>query len=117
MSVGWFWVAVGVIIAAVGWAGGEGRLRRRGWPGSRTRSSMRSVSTWDAAQRAGGHWLVGGGALVATTGLLLIVFRPDEDVTAVVSIVLVVPLLICLVTGGVQGLQAARKVSAGGTGA
>lgn len=117
MGLGWFWLVTGAVIAAIGWAGGEGKLRRQGWAGIRTRSTMRSDSTWEAAQRAGGHWIVGGGALVATTGLLLLVFRPDDDTTAVVSVVLVVPLLICLITGAVQGVQAARKVAAGGAGA
>jgi hypothetical protein len=110
-ALGWVWLVTGVSLMLVGWAAGAGRLSRRGLARLRTRSSLRSSVTWDAAQRAGGHWFVGGGALVAMTGALMLLFRPDDATAEVMSIVLLPALLICLVTGAVLGSQAARKVT------
>jgi hypothetical protein len=111
-ALGWMWLVAGVSLALIGWAAGAGRLSRRGLVRLRTRSSMRSSVTWDAAQRAGGHWFVGGGALVAMTGALMLMFTPDDDTAAVMSIVLMPALMICLITGAVLGIQAARKAAA-----
>jgi hypothetical protein len=87
--LGWTWLVFGALVALVGWAGGSGRLTKQSWPGS--------------------QWIVGGGALVATTGLLMLVFTPDDDTAAVMSIVLVPTLAICLITAAVLAAQKAQK--------
>jgi hypothetical protein len=110
LQLGILWLVAGIVIGVVGWAGATGRLPRQHWAGIRLPSTVRSDEAWEAAHDAGGPIMESGGALVATVGLLLIVFRPNDDNTTLVSMFLAAGLLVAVVAGGVVGVRAARRV-------
>lgn len=109
--LGALWLVAGAIVAAVGWLGMNGRLRRNHWAGIRLPSTMASDDAWAAAHDEGGRWLAGGGGLVAVTGLLMMVFRPDDTTSESIAIVLALFMLVMVLGAGAVGSRAARKVT------
>jgi uncharacterized membrane protein len=112
MWPGVLWTVVGVLLALVGWFASRGRLPRGHWAGLRSSSTMASEESWDAGNRGCGPWLLGGGALTALVGVLILLANPDADTVAVISIVLVFSLLVAIVGGVAIGISAARAVRA-----
>lgn len=108
--VGIAWLVVGVAVGVLGWAWSSERLRPRHWAGLRLASTQRSDHAWYAAHAAGGPILQGGGALVATAGFLLVLFRPVEQSVLLVSMFLAVGLLGGLIGAVVVAVRAARDV-------
>jgi uncharacterized membrane protein len=110
LGLGLLWLVAGIVIGLIGWLGEHGRLPRQHWAGIRLASTMRSDATWQAAHRAGGPIMLGAGVLVASMGLLLMVFRPADESVTVVSLFLAVGLLGAVLVAGVLGSRAARAV-------
>jgi uncharacterized membrane protein len=108
--LGLLWLVAGSVMAAVGWLGSNGKLRRNHWAGIRLPSTMASDDAWTAAHDEGGRWLAGGGGLVAVIGLLLIAFRPVDTSTAAISIVLAFFMLVTVIGAAAVGSRAAKNV-------
>lgn len=106
--LGLLWLVAGIVIGLLGWAGSTGRLHRQ-WAGIRTPSTMRSGAAWMAAQQEGGPILLGCGALVGTAGFLLMVFRPDDDATTLVSMFLAAGIIGAVIGAGAVAVRAARS--------
>lgn len=109
--MGALWLVAGTLVGIVGWAAARDRLPRQHWAGIRLPSTVRSDDAWYAAHRAGGPIIESGGALVASMGLLLMVFRPDGNATTLVSLFLAVGLLVAVGGGAVVGVRATRTAS------
>lgn len=110
-GVGTLWLVVGVVVGVVGWAAATARLPRSASIGRRWPRLMGSDDSWQAAQRAGGPTLESVGALVGTLGLLVILFRPDDDTVAVLTIFVVAGLVIAGVGAAVSAVRAGRRAS------
>ena len=110
LLLGALWIAAGAAIGTIGWLGARGRLKRQHWAGIRLRSTMRSDAAWVAAHRQAGPILQSAGGIVGTTGLLLVLFQPTEDVTTLVSLFLAAGLLGAVIGAGVVAVKAANKV-------
>jgi hypothetical protein len=111
MWLGAVWLVAGALMAAVGWFGTNGRLRPGHWAGIRLPSTRASDDAWSAAHAEGSRWLAGGGGLVAITGVLLMVFQPDDVTTASISIVLALFMVVTVCGAIAVGNRAARKVT------
>ena len=110
--LGAVWIAAGLTIGTIGWLGTRGRLKRQHWAGIRLAATMRSDATWAAAHREAGPILQSAGAIVGATGLLLLAFRPSDDVATVASLFLAAGLLAAVIAAGVVAVKAAAKVDA-----
>lgn len=109
LQLGIVWLVAGTAVAVVGWLGTTDRLPRNHWAGIRLPSTMASDAAWEAGHRAGGPIMLGGGTLVATMGLLLMVFRPDDDAVTLVSLFMAAGLLTAMIAAGVVGARAAHR--------
>lgn len=109
--MGAVWLALGALMAAIGWLGTNGRLRHNHWAGIRLPSTVASEEAWAAAHNEGSRWLAGGGGLVAVTGLLMMVFQPDDATTAAISIVLAFFMVVTVVGAAAVGSRAAKKAT------
>jgi uncharacterized membrane protein len=104
------WIAAGIVVWLVGWAGSSGRLPRNHWAGVRLPSVMASDEAWFAAHKVAGPWLQGGGALTAMIGLLLLVFAPAPATADAISLVLAVILLATVIGAAIVGAREAKRI-------
>lgn len=110
LLIGTLWLVAGTGIALVGVAGARERLPRQHWAGIRLPSTMKSDDAWIAAHKAGASWLVAGGVVPAVGGLLLLLARPSDEVSAVLSLAAAAWMLALVCIAGVIGVRAARRV-------
>lgn len=112
MWLGLVWVVAGLAIALVGMLAGYGRLPYNTWVGIRLPSSLASPGAWEAGHLAAAPWLSGGGGLVAMTGALLLIGRPDTVTASAISVVMVVFVVVTVVGAAAVGDRAAKKHTA-----
>jgi hypothetical protein len=112
MWLGVLWLVAGAVMAAIGWLGMNSRLKRGHWAGIRLPSTLVSEDAWAAGHEDGSRWLAGGGGLVATIGVLILVFKPDEATTASISIVLAFFMVVTVAGAATAAHRAATKVTA-----
>ncbi len=93
--VGALWLGAGVVMAAIGWLGGDGRLKGDRWGGSR--------------------WLAGGGGLVAAIGALMMIFGPDDATSQVISIVLGIFMIATVIGAYAVGDRLAKRATQPGS--
>lgn len=98
----------GVLLLALGVAGGAGVLPRNTWAGYRLPSTMRSPEAWARAHRAAAipTSLAGIVSLIAAVGVLF--SRASEDHMAAWGIGAAVAILVFVVIGAVIAHRAAR---------
>jgi hypothetical protein len=106
----------GAVILWVGWLASRDRLARNGWAGIRTMTTMRDDETWYAAHRAGAGWLLASGCVALAAGLLVLLWRPDDEVAVAVVLIGGAGCGACAVVAGIAGQRAARRVLADRTG-
>lgn len=99
----------GALLAWAGWLGMTGRLALNSWAGIRTKTTMRSQETWEAAHHAGSAWIIAGGIVLVITGVAMMVVG-DETAAAYVSLIGAIVLAILVIAGGWMGQQAAKKI-------
>ncbi|MEI6361904.1 MAG: SdpI family protein [Actinomycetes bacterium] len=110
--LGVLWLVAGAVMAAVGWLGANGKLRRNHWAGIRLPSTMASDDAWAAGHADGSRWLAGGGGLVATIGVLMLLFKPDDATVAAISIVLAFFMVVIIAGAATAAHGAAKKATA-----
>jgi uncharacterized membrane protein len=99
----------GGLLVWAGWLGMTDRLALNSWAGIRTKTTMRSQETWEAAHHAGSAWIIAGGIVLAITGGAMMVVN-DETAAAYVSLVGATVLAVLVIIGGWMGHQAAMKI-------
>ena len=100
----------GIVLVAAGAMGRAGRLSRQSWAGLRTKTTMASDEAWYAAHAAGATWVMVGGVLMATGGVVTL-FTESEDTAAYVALVTVAVALIPIAIAGFRGQAAAQRAS------
>lgn len=102
----------GVAAVVLGRLGQRGRLPMQPRAGIRTRSTMRSDDAWMAAHRTGGPLIeVAGWSAVVLGSVAALLCAADERWTTALTLAPVSIFLVLLVTGGLRGDQAARRVN------
>lgn len=100
----------GLVLVLVGWRGRNDHLTLNRWIGIRTATTMQSDATWEAAQRAGGMWIITGGIVMIVTGVAML-FVDDDDAAATVALVGTFVMLSAVLAGGWLGQRAAKRVT------
>lgn len=112
-GLSFLWIAAGILVWVLGWAGSSERLPRNHWAGLRLPSIMSSDEAWYTAHRVAGPWLQGGGGLTAMMGVLLLVVKPPATTADAISLVLAGILLATVIGAAMAGAHAAKRIQKG----
>ena len=99
-------VGAGLLLLLTGVVSRIGKLPRNHIAGFRTRTTMASSETWEAAHRAGGLFVAASGLAVTVLGLAVF-FGANADVVSKVAVAVMV---VCVIPGGIVAQRAAREV-------
>ncbi|TQF66103.1 SdpI family protein [Rhodococcus spelaei] len=100
----------GAVVIWVARAGARGRLRRNGFVGFRTPTTMASDEAWAAAHRAGGRLAEIGGWCLAAAGIATL-FPVSESARTAVSLCGAILLGGFVAAGAWVGVRAARDIA------
>jgi uncharacterized membrane protein len=99
----------GAVLVVLGAIGRAGNLTRQSVVGLRTKATLASDETWEAAHEAAAIWAIAAGAVLFAAGVL--VMLTDSEATGdVVALVATALMLIPLVIAFRRGQAAARSV-------
>ena len=100
-------VVGGIALVVLGAIARGGKLPRQSVAGLRTKATLASDETWEAAQGAGANWVIGAGAILCVGGVLAMLV--DSETTGdVVALIATALMLIPLVIGFRKGQVAAQ---------
>ena len=105
----------GVIVVVVGRLAVHGRLRRNRWVGLRSSATLADDRAWYVGNRVAAPWFLTAGAVLAGTGSLLLLARPDEETALTVAGAGAVLSGALAIVGGILGHRTARAVLRAGT--
>lgn len=104
--------AAGLVMIALGKPLVEGKVGRNKLYGYRIRATLRDDRVWYPVNALSGVWLIWAGFLSLAIGLLLLIFRNNEDAAQLVMVIGIPALLICLIVGVYRGWKLALAIDA-----
>lgn len=96
----------GVAIVSVGAKARVGWFSRESLAGIRTKATLASDDTWQAAHKAGAGWVMAGGVFLALGGLLAVV---TDAADATILLLTLVAALFTFAVGWIKGHAAALR--------
>ncbi len=92
-------IVAGLVMIGLGVPLVAGRIGRNQLYGYRTRATLNDDRVWYPVNALSGIWLIWAGLLSLAIGVLLLIFRANDDAAQLVLILGVPALSICLVVG------------------
>ena len=105
-------IAVGLVMIALGRPLVAGRVGRNSLYGYRIAATLRDDRVWYPVNALSGIWLIWAGFLSLAIGLLLLIFRNNEDAAQLVLLFGVPALIVCLIAGIYRGWKLAVAIDA-----
>lgn len=100
----------GVVLVVVGRLAVHGRLTRNRWVGLRSSATLTDDRAWFVGNRVAAPWFLTAGAVLAGTGALLLLGRPDDEAALTVAGAGAVLAGMLTLLGAVLGHRVARNV-------
>ena len=111
------WTIAGIVMAAAGLVMiglgkplVEGKVGRNKLYGYRSHATLRDDRVWYPVNALSGIWLIWAGFLSLAIGVLLLIFRNNEDAAQLVIVIGIPALIICLIVGVYRGWKLARAI-------
>jgi len=105
-------IVAGLVMIGLGRPLVAGKVGRNRLYGYRIAATLRDDRIWYPVNALSGIWLIWAGFLSLAIGVLLVIFRNNEDAATLVVLIGVPSLIICLIVGVYRGWKLARAIDA-----
>ncbi|MCC6705794.1 MAG: SdpI family protein [Thermomicrobiales bacterium] len=105
-------IVTGLVMIGLGRPLVAGKVGRNSLYGYRIAATLRDDRVWYPVNALSGIWLIWAGFLALAIGVLLVIFRNDEDAATLVVLIGVPALIICLIVGVYRGWKLAVAIDA-----